>query len=371
MRLLYVTNARIPTEWAHSLQIMKTCEALAHAGADLALWTPAKKLYIKESPFSYYNVKELFPIQRFFTIDWPRLRGLGFILQTLTFALSVRLGLLREPVSSVIYCRDEMVVALLASLGVRNLVWESHDGVWNRWAKSAARSARHLVVVSHGLKDFYVENGVASEKITVIPNGIGLEEFAQPEVQTEARTRLGLPQDKKIALYIGMLEGWKGVDTLLAAAPLLSPDTLVVIIGGEDDALVARLAKEYPLIRFLGFRPQRELADNQAAADVLILPNTGKSEIGARFSSPLKLLSYMASSKPIVASDLPSVRELVDDKSAYLVRSDDPAALAEGIKTALAHSEQSAARAKLARERVADYTWDARANTILCSLSLV
>ncbi len=364
LKVIYVTNARIPTEWAHSLQIMKTCEALVAAGISLELWTPAKKLYIKESPFSYYAVTRVFPIRRFFTLDWTWLGKAGFLVQTFSFALSVLFALLGEKGKRTIYCRDEMVVALLTFFGVRSIVWESHDGVWNRWAKYAANHASALVTVSKGLKDFYVENGVSAEMISVIPNGIDLTAFANPQSKEVARTRLGLPQDKNVALYIGMLEGWKGTDTLLKAADILGSEVLVVVIGGESDVQVETLRMQHPRVLFLGFLPQRDLADNQSVADVLILPNTGKNQIAVRFSSPLKLLSYMASGKPIIASDLPSIREIVNDDSAYLVLPDDPEVLANSIREVLAHPQVAAARAVRAREQVERYTWTNRALSI-------
>lgn len=366
MKIIYITNARLPTEWAHGLQIMKTCEALAHSGVHLELWAPRKKLHIKESPFLFYGVQEVFSIRRFFTLDWVRFGRIGFLIQTFSFAISVFFALAGTSQSKelVIYCRDELIIMFLSFFGIQNVIWESHDGVWNSSAKYVAKKTTAVVVVSQGLKDFYEANGVGAEKIFVIPNGIDLAEFAHPESKEVARTRLGLPQDKKIALYIGMLERWKGTDTLLSAAALVPEDVLIAVIGGESDAQVVRLAEEYPKAKLLGYHPQRELADNQSAADVLILPNTGKSEIAVRFSSPLKLLSYMASGKPIVASDLPAIRELVDEKSAYLVPPDDPAALACAVELALGDAGESQRRAEAAFLRVQGLTWEARAKKI-------
>ncbi len=364
MKIIYLTNARLPTEWAHGLQIMKTCEALAATGAELELWMPHRKSYVDGSPFSFYGLKEAFRIRRFFTLDPIGWGKIGFFLQSLSFAFAV-LPHARRARPDAFYCRDEILVAMLSFLGVRRFVWESHDGVWNRWGRRAAERSKKIVVVSHGLKDFYVQKGIPAEKIAVIPNGIDLEAFAHPQSKEESRMRLGLPHDKKIALYIGMLERWKGTDTLLTAAPLFPAQVEAVIIGGEGDAQIAPLQQAYPMVRFLGYRPQRELPDNQSAADVLILPNTAKNEIGLRFSSPLKLLSYMASGKPIVASDLPSIREIVDESCAFLVRPDDPEALVHGIEEALADTAEAARRAKTARKRLEAFTWTARARKIL------
>ncbi len=362
MKIAYVTNARFPTDWAHGTQIAHTCAALAKAGAEVELLCPARAAFTAESPFSYYRVPESFSFRRLFTIELSGFGWFGFILQAASFSLAAFFELSKS--SATIYCRDEIVAAILLFLGKRNLVFESHNGAWRGWGAYAARRARAVVTVSRGLKEFYVTRGIASEKIHVIPNGIDLTDYAGLPSKEEARARLRLPLDKKIALYVGMFDGWKGMDTLLAAGALLPDDALMAVIGGEDKEHIADFARRNPKVHFLGYRPTRELASNLAAADVLVIPNTGKNPISVGFTSPLKLFAYMASGKPIVASDLPSIRELVSEKSAYLVIPDDAGALRDGILCALKDPD-APERARQARKDVEQYTWDARAESIL------
>jgi len=365
MKINYITNARIPTDWAHGIQIVKTCEALALQGVILELWTPRKKLTIKESPFLYYKVKKEFPIRRVFTLDLTRLGKFGFLIQTLSFAAATLLLLSRKKKQEIAYCRDEIIAASLLFFGLHNTIWESHDGAWNRWARYTARHTRSIVVVSEGLKAFYVEKGIPAAKIHVVRNGITLEEFTSLESGPVSRRRLGLPEGKKIALYVGMLQGWKGADVLLRSADFLSPDTILAVIGGESEQYVAALSREYSHVRFLGYRPQAELPDNLSSADVLVLSNTAKNEVSARFTSPLKLFAYMAANKPIVLPDLPSMREIVDDESAYFVEPDDPKALAEGIEAALANPIEAQKRSAEAFRRAQEFSWEKRAQRII------
>jgi len=163
-------------------------------------------------------------------------------------------------------------------------------------------------------------------------------------------------------MYIGRLDGWKGTDTLLEASSHM-PHIVLAMMGG-DSAQVVELSHRYPNVRFLGTHPYRELADNMAAADVLVLPNTGKDEISVKFTSPLKLFAYMTSGIPIVASDLPSIREVVDERTAYLVPPDDAVALGEGIERALAGGNT---RTTEALKRVVKYSWKHRAERIVAS----
>jgi glycosyltransferase involved in cell wall biosynthesis len=163
-------------------------------------------------------------------------------------------------------------------------------------------------------------------------------------------------------MYIGRLDGWKGSDTFLRASVLLPQTILPVVIGGEE-AQIAALSTIYPRVRFLGFRPYRELADNQAAADVLIVPNTATDPISVTFTSPLKLFAHMASNRPVIASDLPSIREIAGD-TVYLVQPDSPEALESAIEAVLAHPDEARARAWLAYERVQQYSWESRAKQL-------
>ncbi len=357
MHIAYIANIRFPTEKAHGAAIAKACEALVRAGEEVTLLVPARKTHINVPALQYYGIKYSFIIRRLTCIDVVSFGKLGFWLQSLTFASSVLAHLKSSP-HDIVYGRDELVLTVLALCGVKNIYWESHDGTWNIASRYVARKAQGIVVVSQGLKDFYTDKGVPAENIVAIPNAIDVPAFAHAETREAARSRLGLPQDKTIALYIGRLDGWKGTDTLLEASKLL-PNILVVLIGGEPQH-VEKLKTRYPKAVFLGYRPYTELSDNQAAADVLVVPNTAKNDVSVRFTSPLKLIAHMASHRPIVASDLPSIRELVDDTSAVLVEADNPEALAAGIGKALT-SPYIAEKAYL---RATELDWSARAHHI-------
>ncbi|HEX5774881.1 MAG TPA: glycosyltransferase family 4 protein [Candidatus Paceibacterota bacterium] len=357
LRICYVANIRLPTEKAHGVQIMKTCEALVGQGHDVELLVPDRKTAIVEDAFAYYGVSKRFSIRRLPVWDTVQYGRIGFLFESLSFARAVR-RYLRETTFDVIYGRDELVLAQLDE----PYIWESHTGAWNPATQKVARRARCIVVITQGLKNFYVAQGIPSEKIIVAHDGVDLEQFAHPESKKAARERLGLPLDARIAMYVGRLDGWKGTETLLEAASYM-PNILLAMIGG-DAAEVAGLSRRYPNARFLGNRPYRELADNMAAADVLVLPNTGKDEISVKFTSPLKLFAYMTSGIPIVASDLPSIREILDERAAYLVPPDDSLALAEGIERAIVGGNT---RATEALKRVEEYSWKHRAERILAA----
>jgi glycosyltransferase involved in cell wall biosynthesis len=266
------------------------------------------------------------------------------------------------PEHDIVYGRDEIVLAVLSMLGVRRIVWESHDGAWNIWARFLTPRLHRLVVVSEGARVAYVARGIPAARILAVPNGIDVGSFASAESREAARIRLGLSADARVAMYVGRLDGWKGVDTFLESAAFLPVGVEAVVIGG-DPAQVEERLRQYPSVRFIGYRPYRELPDNQSAADILVVPNTAKDIVSVRYTSPLKLFAHMASGRPVVASDLPSIREIAGDTVAYVIP-DDPKALAEAIGATLLDPVTAHARARRAMERVHRYSWDARAVTI-------
>lgn len=366
MKLIYLSSARIPDEWAHVTQIMKMCEAFVEIGNEVELVVPARAGTRSDDPFAQARVKPIFTITRLPCLDlFPGKQGrFLFLLRTFSFLVSARFYLTLKKYD-LLYTRELFILGRSSKA-----VFETHSMHSVRSVLSALKSARGIVAITNGLKNDLVASGLDGSRIIVAPDAVSLEDFANPESKAEARTRLGLSGTTKMAFYIGILDPWKGTGTLYAAAKLLHPDVRVVVIGGFDGE-EKRLADEHPYARFLGYRPYSELPGNQQAADVLILPNSGKEAISAKYTSPLKLFTYMASGVPIVASDLPSLREILSEKNAFLVPPDDPEALAAGIRYVFEHKDEANMRAHQARIDVEQYTWHARARNIMNAMFAV
>ena len=362
MTILYIPHVRMLTEKAHGAQIMKACEAFVRGGAQLELLVPTRHSPITKDPFTYYGLKVSFPLRKLFTPDTVGWGWFGFLFQSMWFGVIAGFAA-RRVTADFIYGRDEIVLVVAGLLAGKKIFWESHDGAWNFWARRLVKQAAGIVVVTPGAADFYAAHGVSLGRLLVVSNGVDLADFAHPESKETARARLGLLQEAKIALYIGRLDGWKGVTTFLEASKLLPKSALAVIIGGESQQ-IALLSREYPNVRFLGFRPYTELSNNQAAADVLVVPNTGKDPVSVVFTSPLKLIAHLASGRPIVASDLPTTR-FIAEGAALFVQPDDPQALATGITTVLADASLAARLTANAKQKTTGFAWERRAERVL------
>ena len=367
MKIIYLANARMPTEKAHGLQIMKTCEGFSNQGEEVELVVAWRSNDIKKDIFDYYGITEKFKVKRLFSLDLTPLRILGrfaFRLQDLTFAISVFFYFLFKK-QSIIYCRDPLSLSFLGWFR-ENIVYEMHTVPRNFFIyKKIFEKAKAIVAITQGIKDSFIKRGIDNDKILVAHDGVDFKQFDIRISKTEARKKLNLPLDKKIVIYAGLFDEWKGYTVLLQAEKFFNDREIKLVMIGGLEKQVEKLKKEYPQVIFLGYLPYADLPINQKAADVLVIPNSGKMAISKYFTSPLKLFSHMVSQRPIVASDLPSLREVLDENNAILVEPDNPRALARGIKTALKGTDFSAKIAGRAYQGVQEYTWEKRAKNIL------
>ena len=352
-RLCYLAFVRLPTEKAHGAQIVKTCEALADEGIEVSLLVPGRKTPITEDPFTYYGAQKNFVLMEVPTPDFVRFGPLGFMLSLFLFAEAARFTRAFDE-ADVVYSRDAGVLLQYVLLRHR-FVYEAHTRP-TFVSRLVARRAAKVVAISQGLKDAYVCAGVRKECIIVAHDAIDPAPFKIAFDQNVVRAEYGIPTDKKVALYVGKIDDAKGVPAFAEASEHLPENVRAVVIGAgtQKDTLAAR----FPRALFLSSTPYRDLAKVLSAADVLVLPNSAKDTDASRYTSPLKAFAYLASGKPIVATDVPALRELLDG-AAVFAQPDDAPSLAHAITRAIATPSVPANK---------DYSWRARAKTILSAI---
>jgi glycosyltransferase involved in cell wall biosynthesis len=371
--IVYIANIRIPTEKAHGIQIMKTCEAFARAGAQVSLIVSWRNNKIKDNPFDYYQVEKLFSIKKIFSIDTVFIGRIGFWIQSFSFSLSVLVQAIYNSIkgeSIVYYSRDELPLLFLMLIG-KKTVWETHRGQINLLTKYVASHTSLIVAISNGLKDLY--RLWSKKEILVAPDGVDIEMFNIDGDKDDIKAKLGLPIDKKIVLYTGHLYDWKGANTLAEAESLLDTDILVVFVGGTDTD-IKTFKNKYDSannIKILGRKLHSEIPMYLKAADILIIPNSAKEDISRLYTSPMKLFEYMASGTPIVASDLPSLREILNERNACFFEADNPKSLAISINDLLIDEAKQKQISVQSGRDIINYSWDTRAKNILSSIQNV
>ncbi|MEK7531789.1 MAG: glycosyltransferase family 4 protein [Patescibacteria group bacterium] len=367
MKILYIANIRLPTEKAHGIQIMKTCEALSDLGHQVELLVPRRFNRLKEDPFSYYGVRRNFSIRRIFCLDFTRLGRVGFLVELFSFSEFVFWKTIFQKADAY-YGRDTLPLLYL-SIWKKNIFWEAHKGERSFVANALLKRASKIIAISEGIKDFFVSKGVSSSKIFVIPDAVDVSLFDIETSRKEARRLLGFPQEKKIVTYSGSLSlyEWKGVDVFFEASKILE-DVLFLVVGGSQEEVKKLEGEVSKNVRFVGQVPHRKIPLYLKASDVLVLPNKKGNEVSERFTSPMKLFEYMASDVPIVASRLPSIEEVVSEKEVFFFEPNNSKSLAEQILFVFGHEEEAMKKASLAKEKSKEYSWEKRVQKIVFSI---
>lgn len=367
-KIYYIANYRFPTERAHGIQVAQTCQALVKAGQEVVLLIPNRQTSETGDIFSYYNLTERFMVKKLPVIDfldrWPN--KFTFILESLTFSFSILFYLLKNYQNDYIYSRDQFSLFLLKFWSKFKLFYEIHNFPkrLNFWHQSLFKKLK-FIVISNGLKTELAKNNISSADILVAPDGVNLEDYIVNKPKDELRKKLSWPQDKKIVVYTGQFYAWKGVDTLLAAAKKL-PEVIFYFIGGkEKDLLELEKKINQKNVVLISQQPHSKIPDFLQAADLLVLPNTAQEKISSHYTSPMKLFEYMASNIPIIASNLPSIREILSSDSAYFFQAEDSDNLAEVINQVLSDYSSALAKTQAAKAKVKKFTWQTRAQSIL------
>jgi glycosyltransferase involved in cell wall biosynthesis len=374
-----VANIRFPGARAHGIQVAAMAEALSAAGLNVDVTVPRRFPSSDTDPWTFYGVSRCFGVQRLSSFDvidvvpaaWQRL---PFLVQSATFGWRALARIAVDRGTGVLV-RDHYTLAMLV-WGLRapdlgRVAAEVHslpeaDGARRRALANLARLPA-VIVISEALRDDLLAGGVDPAAILLARDGVHLARFLDLPAAATARAHLSLPEMPTV-VYAGQLYAWKGVDTLVRALGGL-PGAQLVVVGGEKEPLqrLVALAREAApgRVHFTGQVPHTAVPFHLAAGDIIALPNSASSEISARHTSPLKLFEAMSSGRPIVASDLPSLREVLrDGENAVLVPPDDPGALAAGLSRVFSDDPLRRRLSGQAKREVEPYDWHARGRAV-------
>lgn len=383
-RVLYVRNLlSFGVQAGGSVgHVAGVANALRRAGAEVAMLSPDSVAMLHPA----IRVERPAPLGRF---AMPMSTNVSR-LQARAVEAGSRLGASFRP--TIIYQRlalgDSTGAFLAERLGIPLVVEYNGSEIWasKHWGggRTFARDfslaedlmierADMLVTISEVLADELVGRGVPSARVAWYPNCIDPAVFDPARfgaADTESlRARLGIPAGATVVTFLGTFGDWHGAEVFAAAAACLVPDAALdrlhfLFIGDgrrrrqcEEilaDAVVAGRAT------FAGLVPQQEAPLHLAASDVFVSPHVPNPDGTRFFGSPTKLFEYMAMQRPIIASRLEQVGEVLSDgRTALLVTPGDAAGLADAIRRLAANPELGQSIATEARANaLAKYTWD-------------
>jgi glycosyltransferase involved in cell wall biosynthesis len=372
MKIYYIVNSRIPTEKAHGYQISKMCEEFGKAGAEVELWLPNRENPISKDLFSFYSLERNFNVRYikcFDVIKYSYFLGkLAFLIQELFFIFAARNISIES--DSIVYSRDPLVIFYYLRRDYRT-VYDAHKFPQHniRIFLKLISGASKIIANSFGTASEFRKRGF--EQVLIAPNGVDLEKFDFNKDKSSLRKELDLPRNSKIAMYVGHLYSWKGIDIILEAADYLRQqlDLEFILVGGTSDDIkkYKNVSESLGLsnITFLGYQEKDKIPFYMKAADVLLLTNIPITKESEFYTSPIKMFEYMASGTSIIASDLPSVKEVLDAETAYMFKAGDSLALSNAIRESLSNHPENSRRSKNAKEKVKKFSWGNRARSIL------
>jgi glycosyltransferase involved in cell wall biosynthesis len=234
-----------------------------------------------------------------------------------------------------------------------------------RWTERVAwRTADLVLPVSEVLAGYLVAEGVAKQRIAVVPNGINLQTFADAPTTNEAKRALGL-EGELVLGFTGFVRSWHGLDRVIDLIAN-SPRRYFLLVVGDGPAreqleVQARRLRVADRVRFTGVVARERIPDYVAAFDIALQP-------ASALCITLKLFEYMVLGRAIVATRQPNICEVLQHgRNALLFDPARNADLAQAIDRLAADPEERGRLSEAARRTIVegDYTWARNARRVV------
>jgi len=361
----YLASSPVPSNAANSVNVVGMCSGFAKAGFDVSVYSPVSSVLGKQAAdFERdYGLDGTLHLEQVFC---PRYRG-GLWLYRRILERK-----LRRDGKEYVYGRNLWGCESASRLGIPTAL-EAHMPVWQRGR--ASRDAFEAMIGRNAFRGLVViSNALAREFSKAYPRlegKIAVEHDAAsscpwPDFPVNAGGR------RLQVVYAGSLYSGKGME-ILADVARKCPWADFTIVGGQTEEVsrwrAAIGAGNGNNMQFVGHVPHGKVRDYVLAADVVVAPYmssvmaAGEKNDVAKWMSPLKIFEYMAANRPIVASDLPVLREvLIDRTNALLVSPDSADSWARALRELRDNPGLAVEVARHAREDFETYyTWEARA----------
>jgi teichuronic acid biosynthesis glycosyltransferase TuaC len=201
------------------------------------------------------------------------------------------------------------------------------------FTRRTLRRAAQVLTVSEDLRRHAIQQGARAENVTTVRNGCEARLFGVND-RAAARAHLGIPTEARLVLYVGRLDPGKGIEDLLSAAQRMqAPEGLRMVFLGEGtlQAEFRRSADALGVasrVSFAGACRREEVARWIAACDLLALPSYSEG-------CPNVVLEAITGGRPVVATTVGGIPEVVNDRCGILVPPGDVEQLARALGRAL------------------------------------
>lgn len=367
MKLLYATSITYPSKYANRFQVLKMSEAWYRLLGERFI-LGGRNITPEQKQSKIASLKT----SRSFLLSWRFLR------------------LAREESVTHVYSREEKLVFLMIiynTLFFRlplSFAFESHAVPEHRSFvyKFIMKRVSCIVALTSPMKR-ELQELFPSQKIIIEPDAVDFEVFKSGSAERGSlRAQLNIPQEAFVLGYTGSFKTMdmdKGVSDLLNVTAELHQkngknNIYSVAVGAtleekeEYEALAKKLGIEN-FIRIILRVPWQDLPKYQQACDTLVMPFPHTKHFDL-YMSPMKLFEYMASGKPIIASDLPSVRDILNDQNSLLIEAGSRTDLTKAVIELINNQEKALNLGQQSQDDARRYTWDKRAERVSLALGL-
>jgi len=400
MKIAVITSENIPSQWAHSINLMKHAQGfhnLKHEVAVLVIQGLFEKIYQRKikNIHDFYDISKSISFHTFMDNPFNFFKKIKYIKSIFhrfikIFPILERIYIPERNLSNFIkkskfdltYARS-FQAAYYNILNKNPTILETHSTntkqpkFQNLIKLKENPYFKGIVTIHNDLKNNYIKGGIAPEKILVIEDAVDLEKFDKINISKKIlRKILKIHIDKNIVMYCGSLKPGKGINKIIETSKHFDNETMFYIIGGnqkEVEIISKRLKKEnIHNVILTGFVKNKLIPFYLKSADVVFMPYDVEEKekiMDIRTTSPLKLFEYMASKNPIVSSNIPAISKVVKHgEDALLANPKKSLEFVEFIKILLNDKNISKKIASSAYNKVKNFTYDKRCSRIVNSL---
>lgn len=372
MKIAYIFDQVLPCVAADVEQVVNTVSAMSKLpDVDVTLIIPADNQKTNtdvEEIRQFYHLDGPFKVELYHSV-FPSNRIVEKLAHPLMCARYSRV--LRQ--FDVIYCRNIPAVWVALALRIPVVLdtyrpYPDQYPALNPMFRLFFKAPCFLGMTYHSdyARQHFLKLGVEEAKTCVAHNGYSKAQFEPVLTKEEAREKLDLPKDVKIAVYTGRMVMRKGLNHLVMLAKA-RPDVHFVFVGSTEKGEFETAVESMHNCHVVGWKGFGEVAPYLYAADVVIIPPTlaPLKKIGNTVL-PIKLYSYIASGRAIYAPDAPDTAEILKhDINAWLVTPDDEADELAGFNALIDNDELIERLSAAAAEEAKKLTWDARAACVV------
>ena len=371
MRIAVITNSRIPSLTANSIQAMKVCQALVQNGHEIRVFAPRET-----EPASWEQLASHYGLRTAFEIEWlpsvPNLKRYDFTLYSILAALRFKADLVYtwvlNPAVAALWLGWPVVLEMHAEVTGKLGPW-----LMRRFWRSSA--PKRMLVTTRPLRDSVervADLEFPEDAVQIAPNGVDPSQYESLPGSVEARRQLGL-EDKLTVGFTGHIYPGRGANLLFELARRM-PEFSFLWVGGTPEEVTYWRNQLVDVgasnVTMTGFIENSRLPLYQAAADVLLMPygrsiSASSGQDIADVINPMKMFDYMAAGRAIVSSDLPVIHEVLDENNAVFCEPGNADAWEHALRDLFADEPRRLALAAQAYKDISGYTWAARAKRAL------